>query len=86
LITFGEDAELHKDDGVFCHGTQGADEPGEVGKEVLLFNRVEQNLGAKSKYAAQICNLLLTPAPYVAFPNKDNMKNNRLSPSQDLSR
>jgi hypothetical protein len=83
-----EHSELHKNDGVFGHGTKRADEPGEVCKEVLPFDGMEQDLATQSVSGKQgtFCAARRTPAPYVAFPNKDNMKNNRLSPSQDLSR
>ena len=40
------DAELHEDESIFDHGTQGADEPGQVGEEVLPLDGVEEDPGS----------------------------------------
>lgn len=47
------DAKLHEDDGVLGHGAQRADQPGQVGEEVLPLERVEQDSGAVGEVAQQ---------------------------------
>jgi hypothetical protein len=43
-------AELDEDGHVFDHGAQGANQPGEVDKQVLFFLRVEEDLRMLAKY------------------------------------
>lgn len=44
-----KDTELDKDGDVLNHCAEGADEPGEVGEDVLFFLRVEDDLCEKGK-------------------------------------
>lgn len=61
--------KLRKDDGVLGHGPERADQPRQIGEEILLFDRVEQDLAKREKIVSgtrspQIDRLgLLTPAP-----------------------
>ena len=80
---------MDEDGYVFDHRTEGADEPGEVGEYVLFLLRVEDDLADVSpaipfKMLTKK-GLGLTPAPYVALPNRLNMKKSSDKPSQDFS-
>ena len=44
MLAVTEDAELDEDGYVLDHGAEGADKPGEVGEEVVLLDRVEEDL------------------------------------------
>lgn len=43
-ILLAESVELHKYNGIFYHCAERADEPGQVGNDILLLNRVEEDL------------------------------------------
>lgn len=62
------DPELGEDDHIFEHSSQGANQPWEVGEEVILLCGVEKNLYWKGQYASrgglgEDEVWLLTPAP-----------------------
>lgn len=43
-ILLAESVELHKYNGIFYHCAERADEPGQIGNDILLLNRVEEDL------------------------------------------
>jgi hypothetical protein len=85
-LATAKDTELDEDYYVFNYCAKGADEPGEVGEHVVLFLRVEDDLSRISRLFETSIRTKLTPAPYVALPNKLSMKKSSDKPSHDLSR
>jgi hypothetical protein len=78
---------LDEDGYVFDHGTQGANQPGEVDEQVLFLLGVEEDLRMLAKISTiSIFKKGLTPAPYVALPKRLRIKKSSDKPSQDFSR
>ena len=80
------DQELPEDDHILRDSSQRADEPREVGEEVVLFDGVEEDLPASVSEPRSVgyggCyGERRTPAPYVAFPITLSRKNRSESPS-----
>lgn len=81
------DAELEEDGSVLDHCSQRPNQPWQVGQEVLLFDRVKQDLIIVSARALwSMRRMWLTPMPYVRLPKRESRKNNKDRPSQDCSR